>query len=82
MMFGNDTIVRPASNEYWEEKLKKDREKLKKDKEDKINKKLETINKILELLNGYKFTDIEEILDCVSNEAEKHLTLNFKREVK
>lgn len=29
MMFGDDAIVRPASNEYWEEKLKKDKEKLK-----------------------------------------------------
>ena len=46
------------------------------------DKKDKKVKEILEMLNGYTYSDIEEILDAVADEANKYLTLNFKREVK
>lgn len=46
------------------------------------SEKSKKVDEILEMLNGYKYPDIEEILDAVADEANKYLTLNFKREVK
>lgn len=44
------------------------------------DRKDKKVKEILTLLNGFTLSDIDEILDCVSDRANNYLTLNFKEE--